>query len=88
MKLLLTDDNGNELKEFLLPKTEGITTEQAHKMGETVAKAIQETAPQLEAYERRLEETCTCFWKDKSPEERKVFRQHSSECAVWEMDQQ
>jgi len=82
----VVDANGTVLQEFELPHQNEIPMNKAHEMGEAIATRINELRVETMAFEKKLEETCDCFWIKKSPEERQVFRSHSSECATWEMD--
>lgn len=86
MKIVIQDDNGNDLQEFVLPEgTRIVSPEQADRMGKTLATSLNSLVIEMENFEKKLEKHCDCFWIKQSPEERKLMRHHSSECASWDM---
>ena len=90
MKITIVDGMGTEVSGgFLMPEdatSENVTDEQALILGKRVVQEYFRVKKEMEEFEQKLLDNCTCFWKDKTDLERITNRCHSSECASWEMD--
>lgn len=86
LKIEISTLEGTVVQEFSVPKVSGITTEEAHTMGEKIAAVLNSVGPKVLAHNKKNEEACDCFWKDRSAADRIVHQAHSSECAVWALD--
>lgn len=80
---------GITVRTFELPDlnelVDGISDDKAIELGRNIVKEISAIVPKLIKHQQQALDTCNCFWRKKSPEEREVFHSHSSECAIWSL---
>lgn len=85
LNLTIEIKDGNDvLRTYTVPDT-NVSSDNAKELGQNLARAINKLRPQVRAYKKLILKTCTCFWKDKSPEEQEINSCHSSDCAIWDL---